>query len=79
VLKLTEAAKEFHSGCLELHAPDVSWTDFKRHFQSRFRDVHNDQYNFIQLQTTKQKKKRGDPTGISHISAVHWHAKRYSK
>jgi hypothetical protein len=78
VLKLTAAATEFHSVCLESHAPYISWTDFKRHFQSRFRDVHNDQYNFIQLQTTKRKKRR-NPIGILQIGAVHWHAKRYSK
>jgi hypothetical protein len=56
VLKLTEAAKALRSGCLELQAPDISWSEFNRHFQNRFKDGHNDQYNFIQLQTAKQKK-----------------------
>jgi len=30
----------------------VSWMIFKRHFQNRFRDLHSDNYKFIQLTVT---------------------------
>jgi hypothetical protein len=53
VLRLADTAKAFYSGCLELHAPDIGWEDFKVQFLKRFRDVRNDQFHFLQLQTTR--------------------------
>jgi hypothetical protein len=56
VLKLTNAARLFYNGCLELHEKDVTWQMFKSVFSQRFKDTHTDQYHFIQLQTARQKK-----------------------
>jgi hypothetical protein len=56
ILKLTDTAKAFYSGCLELHAPDIAWEDFKADFRKRFRDVRNDQFHFVQLQTARQRR-----------------------
>jgi hypothetical protein len=56
ILKLTDLAKAFYSGNLELHSPDIAWENFKVPFQKRFRDVHTDQFHFIQLQTARQKR-----------------------
>jgi len=56
VLTLTGAAKLFYNGCPELHAEDVTWGSFKSAFTQRFRDTHSDQFHFMQLQTTRQKK-----------------------
>jgi hypothetical protein len=55
VLKLTEVAKAFYNSNLELHAKDITWENFKGKFLHRFRDVRNDQCNFIKLQTARQK------------------------
>jgi hypothetical protein len=56
VLKLTDTAKAFYSGSLELHAPDITWETFKAHCRKRFRDVPNDQFHFVQLQTARQRR-----------------------
>jgi hypothetical protein len=56
VLKLTGAAKLFYNGCPELHEQQVTWETFKAAFSQRFRDVHSDQFHFMQLQTARQKK-----------------------
>ena len=56
VLKLTEVAKAFYSSNPELHGTSISWENFKAKFLHRFRDVRNDQYHFMQLQTAKQQK-----------------------
>jgi hypothetical protein len=56
ILKLMDAAKTFYSGSVELHAADISWENFKRIFQARFRDVHTDQFHYMQLQTARQKR-----------------------
>jgi hypothetical protein len=55
-LKLTDAARLFYNGCPELHKEDVTWQQFKGVFSQRFRDIHTDQYNFMQLQTARQRK-----------------------
>jgi hypothetical protein len=55
-LKLTEAAKVFYSGSVELDSPDITWAEFKKLFQARFRDVHTDQFHFMQLQTARKKR-----------------------
>jgi hypothetical protein len=54
VLKLSDVAKQFYNGCSELHSTEVTWDKFKSEFRRRFRDVHNDQHNFMKLQTASQ-------------------------
>jgi hypothetical protein len=39
VLKLTETARAFYNGNLELREPNITWENFKAAFQTRFRDV----------------------------------------
>jgi len=56
VLKFTEVAKAFYSSNPELQNTGISWENFKAKFLHRFRDFRSDQYHFMQLQTTKQKK-----------------------
>jgi hypothetical protein len=54
VLKLTDSARQFYNGCLELHTVDVTWAKFKSVFRYRFRDIHTDQYHFTKLHTARQ-------------------------
>ena len=54
---LSDVAKQFYNGCLELHAPGVTWQKFKDVFRQRFRDTHTDQYHFMCLQTARQCRK----------------------
>lgn len=35
-IKLTDTAKQFYNGCLELHLADVTWHKFKSMFRHRF-------------------------------------------
>ena len=37
-LKLTNSARTFYNTCLELHAEDATWDNFKKAFRQRFRD-----------------------------------------
>ena len=53
-LRLTDGAKQFYNGCLELHSPDADWQKFKTVFRNRYRDTHTDQYHFLKLQTARQ-------------------------
>jgi hypothetical protein len=53
---LTDVARIFYNGALELHESNVTWTTFKNAFYKRFRDVRNDQFHFTQLQLAKQRK-----------------------
>jgi hypothetical protein len=55
-LRLTDIARIFYNGALELHGIDVTWTAFKNAFYQRFRDVRTDQFHFTQLQSAKQRK-----------------------
>jgi len=55
VITLTDAAREFYNGNLELHK-DVTWTAFKNAFYKRFRDVRTDQFHFAV--TDGETKKR---------------------
>jgi len=57
-LKLTDSARTFYNTCLELHAEDATWDNFKKAFRERFRDVHTDQYH-LRLQTARQAKHEG--------------------
>ena len=53
-LRLTDGAKQFYNGCLELHSPEANWQTFKRIFRERYRDTHTDEYHFMKLQTARQ-------------------------
>jgi hypothetical protein len=55
-MRLTDVARIFYNGALELHGNDVTWTAFKNAFYQRFRDVRTDQFHFTQLQSAKQRK-----------------------
>ena len=54
--KLTDVARTFYNGTLELHDRSITWTAFKAAFNDRFIDVRTDQYHFTQLQMARQKK-----------------------
>jgi hypothetical protein len=54
LLKLTDAARQFYNGCLELHSADTTWSKLESTSRYRFRDVHTDQYHFMNLQTARQ-------------------------
>jgi hypothetical protein len=53
-LKLVDTAKTFYSGCKNLHNPNITWAQFRKVFQERFRVTCTDQYHILQLQTAKQ-------------------------
>jgi hypothetical protein len=55
-MHLTDVARIFYNGALELHGNDVTWTTFKNAFYQRFMDVRTDQFNFTQLESAKQRK-----------------------
>jgi hypothetical protein len=42
-----------------LQAQEATWETFKRVFRERFRDTHQDQFNFMRLQTARQAKGEG--------------------
>ena len=56
VLRLTDNARDFYRDTPELKDPNVTWENFKAHFQTRFRDVRTAQYHFTQLQQARQRK-----------------------
>ena len=56
ILRLSDVAKQFYNGCLELHAPGVTWENFKNVLRHRFRDTRTDQYHFMRLQTARQTR-----------------------
>ena len=53
-LRLTDVARQFYNGCLELHSAGATWQKFKDEFRRRFRDTHTDQYHFMKLHTARQ-------------------------
>jgi hypothetical protein len=55
-LKITEVERVLFSSSPELRSTEISWEEFKAKFLHRFRDVRSEQYHFMQLQTTRQKK-----------------------
>jgi hypothetical protein len=55
-MRLTDVARIFYNGALELHGNYVTWTPNKNTFYQRFRDVRTDQFHFTQLQSAKQRK-----------------------
>jgi len=56
ILRLSDVAKLFYNGCLELHALGVKWQKFKDVFRHRFCDTHTDKYHFMRLQTARQSR-----------------------
>jgi hypothetical protein len=51
---MKEVAQAFYNSILELRA-NIIWENFKQKNLRRFRDVRNDQYHFIKLQSARQK------------------------
>jgi len=58
-LKLEDTARTFAEAAPEFQKKDLKWSEFKAALQKRFRDPRSEQYNFLQLQTVKQKP--GEP------------------
>ena len=54
LLRLTDVARQFYNGCLELHSPGPTWQKFKDEFRHRFRNTHTDQYHFMKVHTARQ-------------------------
>jgi hypothetical protein len=52
-LKLTDVARAFYNGTLELHDQRITWAAYKKAFHDRFRDVRTDQFHFAQLQMAR--------------------------
>jgi hypothetical protein len=55
-MHLTDVARLFYNGALELHESDVTWITFKNAFYKQFKDVQTNQFHFTQLQSAKQRK-----------------------
>jgi hypothetical protein len=62
ILRLSDVAKKFYSGCLVLRTEDVTWQKFKEVFRRRLHDTHTYQYHFMRLQTARQG--RNESPGI---------------
>ena len=54
-LKLTDVARSFYNGTIELHDQRITWAAYKTAFHNRFREVRKDQFHFSQLQMARQK------------------------
>jgi hypothetical protein len=55
-LKLTDVARAFYDGTIELHDHKITWAVFNTAFQNRYRDMRTVQYHFAQLHMARQKK-----------------------
>jgi hypothetical protein len=55
-MRLTDVARNFYNGALDLHKSDVTWATFKNAFYRRFKEFRTDQFHFTQLQSAKQRK-----------------------
>jgi hypothetical protein len=53
-LRITDIARQFYNGCLELHSRGATWQKFKDEFRRRFCDTYTDQYHFMKLHTARQ-------------------------
>ena len=56
IFKLLDVLKIFYSSNPELQKADISWENCKAKILHTFRDLKSDQYHFMQLQTTREKK-----------------------
>ena len=70
VLRLTDNARDFYRATPELKDPNVTWDNFKAHFQTRFRDVRTAQYHFTQLHQARQQK--NESRASSWIGVKSW-------
>jgi hypothetical protein len=64
VLKLTDSARSFYNGTLELHDQKITWVAFKTAFRNLFRNVRTDQYLFTQHQMARQRRDEAPPAKI---------------
>ena len=82
-LKLTDVARAFYNGTLELHDQRITWGAYKTAFQNRFRDVRTEQFHFSQLQMARQKKDESPQEfadrcrSLSHKTVPQVDVKRY--
>jgi len=53
-IRLTDSARAFYDGNLDLHNKKITWADFKAIFQQRFRDIRTDQFH---LRNCKRRPK----------------------
>jgi hypothetical protein len=54
-MKLEDAARVLVEAASEIRGREVSWADFKKALQQRFRDPRIDNFHFLQLVSVKQK------------------------
>jgi hypothetical protein len=54
-MKLEDAARVYVEAAPEIRGREVSWADFKKALQQRFRDPRIDHFHFLQLVSVKQK------------------------
>jgi hypothetical protein len=54
-MKLEDAARVFVEVAPEIRGREVSWAEFKKGLQQRFRDPRTDHFHFLQLVSVKQK------------------------
>ena len=70
ILRLSDAAKQFDNGSLELHSQGVTWQMFKDVFRRRFRDTHTDQYHLMRLQTARQGRNKSSQDFAHRCSSL---------
>jgi hypothetical protein len=54
-MKLEDAARVFVEAAPEIRGREVSWADFKKALQHRFRDPRTDHFHYLQLVSVRQK------------------------
>jgi hypothetical protein len=54
-MKVDDAARVFVDSAPEIRDGEVSWMEFKKTLQQRFRDPRTDHFHFLQLVSVKQK------------------------
>jgi len=70
-LRLTDVARQFYNGCLELHSAGATWQKFKDEFRRRFRDTHTDQYHFMKLHTARQGRNETPRSLLTDVGLCH--------
>jgi hypothetical protein len=69
-LRLTDVARQFYNGCVELHSPGATWQKFKDILRRSFRDNHTDQYNFMKLHTARQGRNESPQESADRCRAL---------
>ena len=59
VLKLVDNARTFYNSCPELHGENVTWQNFKAIFREGFKDIRTEQFHYMPLQMTRQRRNEG--------------------